>query len=728
MNKDMTTVRATFKTMRFACVIVTAVILITAQSSGMSVTSWPMLYLHTGLIALQVVEPEPADGRRFVTPDVNLSWTPAGSADGYNVYFGTDFNEANQAQPICLEGDINCDGKVDWTDLYSLTDQWPGDVNFYDFAVTAKDWQKENIFKGNQDSNTYDPGLLQPAQQYYWRIDQVNDTNINKGDVWSFRVIDLSANQFFPQGSPLADVVDLVNVSGTSSDTKLAAITLQGQINSGPQSKVFLYLATWDPFWLARLLETGRIEQINSLSIQSYFQKYANSYQKVVVYDPDLLATVNIATMIASLENGIVIHPDDIADYGTGKTVHDLRGLWTSNVDAYQWAFDNLWTQMNQYMLACYHPTALSHHIRDYLIRNKVFTFWVTSYTMDDPPKSDYNAEKIFLEQLLAASPENIPVIGFWYNGASAPGIGETEGVRLSTKYGKLTTASAWPTNLSLISGTQVDWQLVLAQYNSRPVRPCPQLDLTKVYICFDIVDSGDAPGYWMYQQYNVWQDSNRGNVPINWSLGPGAIELMPAIMEWFYTQAEPNDNFYMGLSGAGYAFPYNDFMANATNPDAAWGDYLSLTQHYVDSLGLSQIGLYTNIGWFCFNRVTQTPITRRFANGLKNVETLLLGLGRDDCVYPDFNYMMGDNNDVLVSHITTRWNTSDISRSHANNVWLADDIRNNTPTGRPAFMHVMALSWSYYPSDLLDVLNELGDEYVAVSAADFKSLYMQAN
>jgi len=58
---------------------------------------------------------------------------------------------------------------------------------------------------------------------------------------------------------------------------------------------------------------------------------------------------------------------------------------------------------------------------------------------------------------------------------------------------------------------------------------------------------------------------------------------------------------------------------------------------------------------------------------------------------------------------------------------WLVNDIREHTPKERPGFIHVAALSWSYYLSDFLYILNELGDESVAVSAADFKTLYIQS-
>jgi len=42
-------------------------------------------------------------------------------------------------------------------------------------------------YKGNYDANSYDPSGLELDTIYYWRIDEVADTNIYKGDVWSFK-------------------------------------------------------------------------------------------------------------------------------------------------------------------------------------------------------------------------------------------------------------------------------------------------------------------------------------------------------------------------------------------------------------------------------------------------------------------------------------------------------------------------------------------------------------
>jgi regulation of enolase protein 1 (concanavalin A-like superfamily) len=118
------------------------------------------LYLNTvqymlgmSIIPGQARRPKPVDGMRDVPRDAVLNWRPGIYAATHNVYFGTDFNDVNEA---------------------SETD--PRGV----------------LVSPNQDANSYDPpSLLDWNQTYYWRVDEVNaptSPGIYKGRVWSLTV------------------------------------------------------------------------------------------------------------------------------------------------------------------------------------------------------------------------------------------------------------------------------------------------------------------------------------------------------------------------------------------------------------------------------------------------------------------------------------------------------------------------------------------------------------
>ncbi|MHC4645330.1 MAG: LamG domain-containing protein [Planctomycetota bacterium] len=95
--------------------------------------------------------PVPSDGQTQVASNTDLSWKPGDYADKHDVYFGTSFDDINDADtttPVIYRGRQNLD------------------VNYYDL----------------------DP--LELEATYYWRIDEVNDANgdIWKGKVWRFTV------------------------------------------------------------------------------------------------------------------------------------------------------------------------------------------------------------------------------------------------------------------------------------------------------------------------------------------------------------------------------------------------------------------------------------------------------------------------------------------------------------------------------------------------------------
>ena len=109
-------------------------------------------------ISTKAYNPNPANNSANINPDTVLSWKPGGRAASHDVYLGTNFNEVNDADILSSE------------------------------------------YIGTIDVNAWDPCGLDSWTTYYWRIDEVNDSNLWKGDVWSFETggsaIELSATQF----------------------------------------------------------------------------------------------------------------------------------------------------------------------------------------------------------------------------------------------------------------------------------------------------------------------------------------------------------------------------------------------------------------------------------------------------------------------------------------------------------------------------------------------------
>ncbi len=83
--------------------------------------------------------PEPADGAESVELNAKLKWTAGFGAKLHTVYFGDNFDDVNNGTVGVPQG-----------------------------------------------STTYDPGPLELAKTFYWRVDEFDIIETHKGDVWSF--------------------------------------------------------------------------------------------------------------------------------------------------------------------------------------------------------------------------------------------------------------------------------------------------------------------------------------------------------------------------------------------------------------------------------------------------------------------------------------------------------------------------------------------------------------
>jgi hypothetical protein len=84
----------------------------------------------------------PADGAKFIDPNVELGWTAGFNAKLHYVFFGDNFDDVNNAVAGLPQSEI-----------------------------------------------TYSPGTLELDRVYYWRIDEFDGVSTHKGDVLSFRTL-----------------------------------------------------------------------------------------------------------------------------------------------------------------------------------------------------------------------------------------------------------------------------------------------------------------------------------------------------------------------------------------------------------------------------------------------------------------------------------------------------------------------------------------------------------
>jgi hypothetical protein len=184
--------------------------------------------------------PDPADGAEMVDVGVKLSWTEGFGAKLHTVYFGENYDEVyNAAEGLpqgtatYTPGPLKASKTYYWrVDEFDIIETYKGEVWSFttegavtslkpsNGAVDVKQTQiltwspsdaasshevyfgtaKEAVrdadtsspeYKGTRalGSESYDPGKLEWDTTYYWRIDEVNDTNPDSpwvGPVWSF--------------------------------------------------------------------------------------------------------------------------------------------------------------------------------------------------------------------------------------------------------------------------------------------------------------------------------------------------------------------------------------------------------------------------------------------------------------------------------------------------------------------------------------------------------------
>jgi hypothetical protein len=127
----------------------------------------------------QAGHPHPADDATNIDPAVVLSWSPGVYAAWHDLYLGTDFNDVNSA------GDPNT---------------LPG--------------------RGRQDTNDYTPPELFELQTtWYWRLDEVNATDIWKGTVWKFTVADFLLVDDFEDYDSSGNQIFDTWIDGVGNDT-----------------------------------------------------------------------------------------------------------------------------------------------------------------------------------------------------------------------------------------------------------------------------------------------------------------------------------------------------------------------------------------------------------------------------------------------------------------------------------------------------------------------------
>ncbi len=405
------------------------------------------------------------------------------------------------------------------------------------------------------------------------------DSFVSSGVTWS-------NGKLLPSFSD-ATSLDVATIIGLSEEEQLLFVSLQGLVNKDNPS---IYLLEED--------EEGRLTWLEELGIPYRFLsspwELFNIHRSVatglVVYDPNLIDTVNIATTRASIASELIVSPDLLSavSKATGLLQRETYvNRFNSKTEAYQFALEELW-QSCQHRILCgiapFYPTgnpavlgvsefgsfdeasinnvgpiSPNSFLRDYAIATNSFVFRLN--TLDEN-------ERLLAQKILSLADKGAVYMGWFDEGSSG---GESSGVSLTSSESVRVITSDSAVNMSVLSAIRASTPVQASNTSATLAN--------KIYLTFTFTE-GDNLQYMEHHMRVIWDDPQRGLTPCNWTIDPVAVDIAPTIISHYFSTKTTNDYFVCGPSGAGYMYP-------SLWPEVEISTYLNQTLSYCSQLGI---------------------------------------------------------------------------------------------------------------------------------------------
>ncbi len=361
------------------------------------------------------------------------------------------------------------------------------------------------------------------------------------------------------------------DLKGLTWDELCSAEALQGLVNRrGPR----LYLdhgEKADRRWLEIYAERAGLRYERVGSLPDLLRRFRSDARGARVYDPDVDGSRYVAVTLAGLDRLLPVSSAMLdgtspamqvggrsfrpADLGY-ETADDLRGRFKSSVAAYEWA-------LREVMPRC--SRTLAHSVDggrvdgiltgvcgpmsgfDWQVMNRGFVFNLGSQAKK---MVSYGAEvggnaghAEMYERILKSLKPPAQITGY--------GDPEDYWCLLLSRHGHYSFHAFH--NWSFHARVPVKARALRQSIRPEPGTVTPETE--RYYVCF-MTSEGDTMKGPLPFFYDSWFDPKRGAVPINWGVNPLMAKLFPAMLDYYYATATPNDGFFAGPSGAGYTYP----------------------------------------------------------------------------------------------------------------------------------------------------------------------------
>ena len=413
-------------------------------------------------------------------------------------------------------------------------------------------------------------------------------------------------------------------------DESVAIACVQGIMNRESDHKVYIDCNTETDGWLKVLSEDDRwLSDVEWLELTGFEEllKFSKDYLKtVIIWDPEVPATVNVACTMAGVEDGVAMTATMYEKYKSvlnsdvvvKSLVDQFDGSVTGSakIDAYVWAIENylekglcstdyLCSYIDSYSFRESGNTSYTV-VRDWGVYHRAFVYdlspWGDEAPLDDPDQKiglDKQTLLRIYEYMLNATKDTAPfeVCGFFEhqkysqagdNAASTHGTVKTE-----WEYAALMTPYNGYHNTCIDAAYNESFHTLYGVKQLENNRPDEDIELEKgvVYLCFFMGDYDSTHPVYRYLK-TAWDDPRRGELPFAWAINPNLIETYPDLFEYYFETATDNDYFVSDASAAGYFMP-------SRVPDELWPvvlehnlKYFNLTEMSIAPMVLDNQGM----------------------------------------------------------------------------------------------------------------------------------------
>ena len=546
--------------------------------------------------------------------------------------------------------------------------------------------------------------------------------------------------------------LEIYDIHNAAYDVQLSVTTLTGLINRG-QPRIYLLSNNDAEGLFNALLAHVPHEYIatdKEDTLDAMLKTYRDIVKGMVIYDPAMLDSVNVATTMAGLGDAIVVSPQQAAALQHKPhqlpVVADLRVYhWKNRLQAYRWAEKNLLKETTKQVVAGLNPTIASG-LRSFLVATRAFVYWLNPLDILPDPAAGWISERCQMKRIIRAIPAGTPHLGWLVN--------EFAGVDMTSKAALYLLPSDFFYNLEVWTAVQTQTIKNASEQGERgkdngagsqggqnqggggknadegsqgggKPRPYPTMDAVqhpvqgtgracprpgniaderliapRVYVSFTISD-GDNLQYNQHRMYQLWQDSARGSIPLGWTIAPALIEAAPTLTAYYQNTATQNDELVAGASGAAYIWP-SSWPANQQSA------YLQATGTLMQRMDLRTIEVLDGLLSRLF---PYRPWQERYARSLSpfGVRGILV----------NDSYKRGGWR--VAAGVPVIKNLG-LAKSVAHTLEL---IKNNTPAQvqSPTFLNIYVYAWIMTPTDISKVIQGLDTRYEVVTPGQLCAL-----